>query len=896
MAAQPLQLDDLLAQMNADAQGLVITPHNRAAASLRHEYDAAQQAAGKTIWQPPNVLSWDQFLSSLWTRLLLDGHDDRLLLNSAQEHLVWRDVISADHSTTTLTPVDSLATLSAQAWSLATAYRASSRLRQTASSEDARTFASWAEEFQRRCGRDRLISSASLEGALEDHCGAGRVNVPFSSVLFCGFTALTPSQRSLLAAFQDANLRVEFASLAAPQPAAASTILPDEASEARYAVRYLRDFLQRNPDGNAALLVPSLEEERVNLEPLLRELLAAELEDVTRDTSGVPWEFTAAPPLSDTPMVNVLVEMLRWMRGRLPLDQISTLLLSPYFATGVDVSARARFDAGTVQRQLLLRPELDLRTVLHLAREKAAELAPWLSQLHDTSLRLATEPPRSSYAEWGEFVREVMRIAGWPTGRMLNPREHETSLAFDSVLDLLATLDFAGKKITFPEALDALERQLALTPTPVLASGARLLVTTPSAAAGMVFSAAAFLRATDANLPTLARPNPLLDWTLQRNFAMPGTLPEQMHAEALAELQAMLQATGNLLFTSAAHSEAGALRPSALLAEAGVPSRPAQLPAEEHSAVVPLDVVEDDSPLPALPSTSISGAGARLLQLQAACGFLAFAEMRLGGHELESRDAGLDARESGNVLHRALQRFWDAVEDQATLSRYTIAEREEAVRHAVDGAFHRDLRASSTWDTAYIDVQKRRLHSLLMDWIEFELQRGPFTVIAHESKQTVEVGPLSLTVRLDRIDRTADNGFVYVDYKTGATARPSNWEGDRPDEPQLPLYTLLADPEELRGIAFAKIRAGKDMQWSGWTTDESIFPRKGSKRVELHEEMEGWRNTLTRLAENFAEGRTEVQPKKYAVNCKRCAQRLLCRLDLASLLSEGDEDESEGGE
>ena len=53
----------------------------------------------------------------------------------------------------------------------------------------------------------------------------------------------------------------------------------------------------------------------------------------------------------------------------------------------------------------------------------------------------------------------------------------------------------------------------------------------------------------------------------------------------------------------------------------------------------------------ALPDRVIRG-GATVLQLQAACGFRAFAEHRLGSTELESVELGMDALESGIVVHR----------------------------------------------------------------------------------------------------------------------------------------------------------------------------------------------------------------------------------------------------
>ena len=53
----------------------------------------------------------------------------------------------------------------------------------------------------------------------------------------------------------------------------------------------------------------------------------------------------------------------------------------------------------------------------------------------------------------------------------------------------------------------------------------------------------------------------------------------------------------------------------------------------------------------------------------------------------------------------------------------------------------------------------------------------------------------------------------------------------------------------------------------------------------LEEQVERWRQVLTKLAEDFYRGDTRVRPKNYPATCKHCGQRLLCRLD-ASLLEE----------
>lgn len=193
---------------------------------------------------------------------------------------------------------------------------------------------------------------------------------------------------------------------------------------------------------------------------------------------------------------------------------------------------------------------------------------------------------------------------------------------------------------------------------------------------------------------------------------------------------------------------------------------------------------------------------------------------------------------------------------------------------------------------AYITLQKERLLQLLLKWLNFELERGPFTVQGNEERVRIQVGPLTLKLRMDRVDELPDGGFVLVDYKTGLSAHPSAWATDRPDEPQLPLYTLLTNSEDLRGVAFGRVRAGDSMQWLGYASDPGILPDEGSRLVDIATVTDEWRTVLTQLAQDFYDGKSLVSPKDHTVTCKRCAQRLLCRLDVNALTASLDNTET----
>jgi RecB family exonuclease len=250
--------------------------------------------------------------------------------------------------------------------------------------------------------------------------------------------------------------------------------------------------------------------------------------------------------------------------------------------------------------------------------------------------------------------------------------------------------------------------------------------------------------------------------------------------------------------------------------------------------------------------------------------------------------------ERGNLVHRALESFWSVTQSQAELRSLTTEERHRRLSNAIDAAFARLSAPSPGWGAAYIVLQRERLRRLLLKWLDVELQRGPFTVRKREERTAIPIGPLRLKVQPDRVDEV-EGGVVLVDYKTGHRAHSSNWLGDRPDDPQLPLYALLTEPDKLQALLFGRVRPGSEMKWQGLAANQSILPtQKRQSIVDLEVRRSDWNTVLTTLAEDFAGGRAHVDPKSVALNCNGCPQRLLCRIDPTTFAgSTGDEGESE---
>jgi len=312
--------------------------------------------------------------------------------------------------------------------------------------------------------------------------------------------------------------------------------------------------------------------------------------------------------------------------------------------------------------------------------------------------------------------------------------------------------------------------------------------------------------------------------------------------------------------------------------------------------VVELEAVADEGWIPL--ANPVVGGGAGVLQSQAACGFRAFAERRLWSTEIERPAPGMDASERGNLLHLTLELFWEEVRTQAGLRAMTVEERGAALDRAIDAGLGQATRgaAGSAWERAFLETQRTRLRRLLEPWLEQELGRAlPFSVRQRETEfEDVGIGPLRLGLRMDRVDET-EAGDVLIDYKTGV-ARVSDWEGARPDQPQLPLYAVLSEGR-LAGVAFGKVQPGKTMGFDGIAAAAGVL-HKGDPLGEagMAEQVEAWREVLTRLAEEFAAGDARVRPKSYPKTCVYCAQRLLCRLDPAKLRVEPEVDAVESEE
>jgi ATP-dependent helicase/nuclease subunit B len=687
-------------------------------------------------------------------------------------------------------------------------------------------------------------------------------------------------------------------------------VLESPRAELEHAARWARERLERSvgsPPPRIAVVVPQLAARRAEV----ARAFARVLEPTGSAGAGPRFNISLGTPLAGYPLVDAALDVLELCAAPLPFERVSRLLRSPFVAGGeAERGARARLDAAL---RRIAPATLSLHRLRALVPEAAARRgAPcpaWLALL-DRLAAACRDDARASAPEWARRFTGLLDAAGFPGDRALDSMEFQALAKWRETLAAFGALGAVSPAWTASEARARL-RRLCLDATFQAASGeAPVQVLGVLESAGLAFDHLWVSGLTEEAWPLAARPHPFLSPALQRQAGIPEASAERSLEIDAALTDAWRSAAPEVVFTSARADGDRELLPSPLVAgiaptavEAlAIPRysthRAALFAAGRASGAAG---TRADTLAPAVGAAASLG-GTAVLADQAACPFRAFAHFRLDARALETPQAGLDAAERGELLHAMMARLWGTLGDQATLKAADEARLaeiiEEAAAHAV--AQLRGKRPGRL-EGRFAQLERERLARVAREWLELEKKRAPFEVLKREAPMVLGAGNLRLSGRVDRMDRLLDGGgLAVIDYKSGR-ASVSDWLGPRPDDAQLPLYALAVGEDEIRAVAFARLKAGR-MGFAGLARDKAALP--GVPTVDKHRKAKAegswtqllarWREEVDALGEDFASGDARVDPKRALATCRRCDLRTLCRVhERLGALAEGDGEEEE---
>ena len=863
------------------AGATLITVNKRLARHWRTRF-AQHMAKDAVLWPSPGILPWGAWLGSMWEEASWLDANAPLLLEPMQDALLWQKIIEREASP--LLQARASARLAREAWRLMCDWCAPVAFDPLECNDDVLAFQGWAGRFVESCTRQGWLDEARLTQTLVELADKGLLNVPQHLILL-GFDDWTPVQRRLLNSLQSSGTRLDFVDSGevalpgeGPLPAGARQIaLADAASEDEAAVRWARARLDTEPSARLAIIAPDLQGRRARLTRLLDALLAPQRLLPGGQSLPRPWNISLGLPLHEHGMVQAALRVFTLGETRLSLTTLSLALRCPFLAGYTEErDARALLDA-----RLRRQGEAHLASlyVRRLAKEHGCPQ--WGRCLELLAESRARKTSRLAPSEWTAQLREELRLAGWPGDGDLSSADFQLRQAWLDAMESLTALERVQARMGRGEYLGnlgALAREVLFQPE--ADNDAPVQVLGPLEALGLSFDGVWLLGMQYEQWPPQARPNPYLPVRLQTRLAMPHASPARELAYVQRVSARLLLLADDVIVSHAQQDGDRELDPSPLFAM--LPKRSlSELP--QSSLPLPgfwyeegmMEFVQDNHAPKLAPGTQVGG-GARVLELQAACPFRAFAELRLGAEALGEAQPGPDAMVRGTLLHRTLELLWGELGDQAGLLARDEADLHLCVQaHAHAAVTEQASRRRALWPERLQALEVKRLATLVLEWLTLERTRVPFLVEARELKRSIEIGGLKLDVKIDRIDRVGGKhgGRLIMDYKTGKTS-PAHWAGERPQAPQLPLYATVT--EAARAMAFAQVRA-KDMALNGLADARMGDIDLIAVEQDWDDVLNEYRRVLASLADTFRAGCAAVEPREPAV-CTHCSLSMLCRI------------------
>lgn len=880
-------------------QSIVITASQRLARHLREEYNRWQAAQGKTVWATLQVMPWGAFTATLWELLreqLKEGSSEKLphLLSDQQSQFIWQDIIERSEWNDFLLNINATSSKAWQAWQQYQQWQLDIT-QSLAWDKDTQAFKDWANEFTQRLNDNHWIDSASsinlsLE-LMKQH------QLPLAHNIYtAGFEQVTPQQQKL---FEQLGGTSKLEVLTSSNQTTTPQVLSFNSTreEFKAAIHQAKDSvikaLKNNPDRpfRCAIVVPELEKHKALIERLLWQELTPSLSPEQQPIVGI-YDISLGESLNKQPLVVTALNLLKFLNGSIETQVLQQLLLSPYFG---------KHKTGDTGHNQLISDRARLEKFLrksHKQRFAISELADLAQQAKISgssfahlieSLKSAQQLVKSklTLADWVKRLTSILDTAEWPGMRTLQSREYQVQQTlYDCFNQLRQYQVFYPEAISFSSLLELLSQLVAekqfhqeLPKAPIQIMG--LLETL-----GLEFDQLWLTGATYQALPAQPNPNPFIDKQTLKQHQMPGSSAQREYEYAQQLFKSLLASSQNVTMSYPRFDGSSELLPSPFIADF-----PQQTIAANASLAPGFideitnntnreEFVESyqDTHGQSLAAGVVKG-GTGFFRDQINCPFKAYMSYRLKVKEFEEVEQGLNAMERGSLVHSVLEAFWKEHDSNEILIDKSESQLSSLIEPYLSSVLD-DYKEQFFYLqlTDFADNEFQRLLRQLVQALQVDAKRLPFTSLPPEQDQSITIEGLTFNLKVDRIDEVED-GLLIIDYKTGSPTRAKLYPRDKelaPEEPQLALYAINQGDTPIAGVSFFNINA-KDVRYQGIadTIEHLALDKRSAIKEGMSDIIERWQLQMSEVARDIKAGTAIVNPR----NCDYCDFASACRIN-----------------
>ncbi len=846
-----------------EARITVTTPNRRLAQSLASEFAAAQLARGLKAWETADILPFDALVKRLWEDALYSdlAAGVPLPLSAAQEQALWEEAIHATRYAQTLFSAAPAAVQCAGAWQLAHAWRLSLKSID-APGEDTRAFLDWSSRYERATRDRHQTDFARLPDVVAPHLRHAALRKPAMLVLF-GMDIVTPQTGDFIGALARQGCEIVEVTPPTRNADVKRVQLADAKVEIETAARWARSRLEKSGAARIGVVVPDLAKSRSRVQRIFANVMRPD-HLVATGPAPLPFNISLGAALDEYPMIFDALTAIGLAGAQAPFESASRVIRSPFFGGAEsEMQARARFDAAIRER---CGSTVTLDSLARLAGSPKMPRAPVLAERLDRLAQFRRSDLFGSKpaSEWAKAFSEALRLLGFPGERALDSAEHQTLDRWHELLAGFATLERVSGKMGFNAAR---ERLRGMARDEIFQPEARdvpIQVMGILESAGQEFDHLWVMGLTDEAWPLAARPDPFIPVHAQRAAGIPQSDPVSSLELDRRITQGWLTCADEVVVSHPRMKAESELAPSPLIAsiaasrveELAIASFPALRQAMRAASVI--ETLDDSRAPPIGVATQRGGTG--LFKDQAACPFRAFAHRRLDSQPLEEPRPGLSLRDRGTLVHEMMKLVWKSLG-----TRERLAAAGETLGPILEACADQALTSvkryrSDVLSARYARLERARLIRLARDWLELDAGRGDFDVVAVM--------------------------------------------GERPDEPQLPMYAL-GRGEDVAAVAFAVVRTGES-RYRGIARAAKLIPGVGtidkdqSKAARRYRDwgelVAGWRIELEAIGRGFAAGDARVDPKRGPETCGTCDQQMFCRVAEKAPFGVAGDNEGDGDE
>jgi probable DNA repair protein len=853
-----------------DKRTTVITPSPLLASVVAQQFSAYQLARGLDSWQRPAIYSVNAWLAACWQEARYNAIDIPLLLSPPQERVLWQRIIEEQHPD--LFDLNAIASMARRSAQLLAEWHIPFEGDLWNDHQDAEQFQVWHQRFRSRCHEEGWITRSDIWHLLPKWIMAGHCRL--DRVVFAGFSTITPALEELKRSLGNRGA-TEPISSQRPQQLVPAKSCVDFNHEIEQAARWARAMFEQQPSRSIGIFVPDLSTHRALVRRSFEQVFYPSAALGPGHTDASIFQITGRAPLKDHPLIASALLLLELAHPRIRHADASAILRCP-FITGAAAERSARALADLRLRRLR-EPDISLSQM-----EWATKECPVLTRLWPAVRRaLRGGSKLLELPAWSEFIGDLLEAVGWPGDAELTLQEQELVESWKNALSVLATLGLVSGEVPYGTALWHLGQLLTAAGSEIGDWFSPVQILDAADASGLEFDCTFLTGLSDETWPLAIQFTPLVPLKLQRMHDVPGSSPASAQRERDRMTESLFSTAPDVLSTYSGRLSPVAQR-FAKETTTDFPGWGGNLPRQSYTPTS-LDGIEDEQAPPYRPTQQSRG-GTYIIKAQSLCPFRAFAEMRLNASTLEDACFGLDARERGSGLHKALQLVWQQLQTQARLRSMTDDQLRRLVTEAVSQAVK--IEQDSPFREQNVLAERERLEELILDWLRIERNRKqPFTVETTEQERSFKMAGLDLRLRIDRVDRLKNGKLVLIDYKSGEP-KLKQLEGDRPAEPQLLVYAAAME-QDVDGIFFGQLKP-RDLRGVGFSRQKHFSDRTAKLKDDWDSFMQESRFNIERIARGFMEGLAAVHPIKGA--CDYCSMGPFCRVHESNEREQEDEE------